>query len=138
MRSCLRVASLVLGVALLGAPLTGCNTSQVRVRLNGFANGKVDGLWFWRLENGSYRRICRIDLSNPYFTGGTEVVDYKQTCVDGRSASVPWRAQIKRLSDSQNVEITLTYRRAGQLTAHKASAFNQDGESALSSTSVQL
>jgi hypothetical protein len=132
------MVSLVLGVALLAAPLTGCNTSKVRVRLDGFANGTVDGLWFWRLENGSYRRICRIDLSNPYFSGGAEVVDYKQTCVDGRSASVPWQAEIKRLSNSQNVEITLTYRRAGQLTAHRASAFNQYGESALSSASVQL
>jgi len=127
-----------LAAALLALPLTGCNTAQVRVQLVSFGNGNADGLWFWRLENGSYRRICRIDLSNTYFSGGAEVVNYKQTCLDGRSASAPWQATVKRLANPVNVELTLTYRRAGTLVAHRASAFNQDGESALSTASLQL
>jgi hypothetical protein len=133
-----RVIVFALAAALLAVPLTGCNTSQVRVRLLSFGNGNTDGLWFWRLENGSYRRICRINLSNPYVSGGVEIVDYRQNCVDGRSTSVPWQARVRRLANPANVELTFTYVRGGAVAAHRATAFNQDGESPLSSTSLQL
>jgi hypothetical protein len=126
-------------VALLSVPLTGCDTAPLRVRLTDFGNGNVDGLWFWRLQSGSYHRICRIDLSNAYVSGGKEVVDYKQTCLDGRSSSAPWQAIVKRSSSNPKfVELAITYRRAGTLAAHRASAFNQEGESALSSTALSL
>lgn len=138
MQSGSRAIVFALAAALLAVPLTGCSTSQVRVRLASFGNGNTDGLWFWRLENGSYKRICRINFSNTYVSGGAEVVDYKQTCVDGRSASAPWQATVKRLSNPSNVELTITYRRAGTLVAHRASSFNQNGESALSTTALQL
>jgi hypothetical protein len=135
--SATRAIVFTLAAALLSVPLTGCNTSHVRVRLLSFGNGNTDGLWFWRLENGSYRRICRVNLSNPYLSGGVEVVDYQQTCNDGRT-SAPWQATVKRLSNPANVELTLTYRRGGSPAAHRASAFNQNGESPLSTTSLQL
>lgn len=137
MRSGSRAVVLVLAAALLTAPLTGCDTVPVRVRLASFGSGNVDGLWLWRLQSGTYQRICRIDLSNPYVSGGTEVLDYRQTCLDGRSSSAPWQAVVERVS-SQTVELRFTYRRAGPFAAHRASAFNQHGESALSSASLNL
>ncbi|MEB2343594.1 MAG: hypothetical protein OZ948_02510 [Deltaproteobacteria bacterium] len=127
----------VFAAALLAAPLSGCDTAPVRVRLTHFGSGNVDGLWFWRLQGGTYQRVCRIDLSDPYVSGGAEVVDYRQTCLDGRSSSAPWQAAVERVG-SQTVELRLTYRRAGTLAAHRASAFNQHGESALSSASLSL
>lgn len=139
MRSGTRAVVFAFAAALLAAPLTGCNTAPVRVRLANFGSGNVDGLWFWRMQAGKYQRICRINLSNAYFSGGAEVVDYRQTCLDGRSSSAPWQALVKRSpSNPQTVELTLTYRRAGSAVAHRASAFNQEGESALSNASLQL
>lgn len=132
-----RVVVLVFAAALLAAPLTGCDTAPVRVRLANFGSGNVDGLWFFRLQSGTYQRICRIDLSNPYVSGGTEVVDYQQVCLDGRASSAPWQAVVERVT-AQTVELRFVYRRAGQPVAHRASAFNQHGESALSSVSLRL
>jgi hypothetical protein len=133
-----RAIVLALAVALLAVPLTGCNTAKVSVRLLSFGNGNTDGLWFWRLENGSYKRICRIVLGNPYVSGGVEVVNYQQSCVDGRSSTVAWQATVKRLSNPANVELTFTYQRAGSPTTHRATAYNADGESPLSSTTLKL
>lgn len=130
----------VWAAALLVVPLGGCNTSQVRVRLPGFANGNTDGIWFWRLEGSTYKRICRFDLSNAYVSGGKEVVDYQQSCLDSRPASAPWQATVERLpGDTQTVTLVLTYQRAGTATApHRASAFNPAGESALSTGTLGL
>jgi hypothetical protein len=135
-----RLVVFTIAAALLVAPLTGCNTSKIRVRLPGFAKGNVDGLWFWRLESGAYRRICRFDFSNAYVSGGREVVDYAQSCLDGRPASAPWQATVERVAgDTNTVDIEITFRRTGkEKVAHRASAFSGAGESALSKAALKL
>jgi hypothetical protein len=133
-----RLVVFALAAAMLVAPLTGCNVSKVRVRLPAFGTGNVDGVWFWRLEGSSYKRICRFDLSDSYFSGGREVVDYQQTCLDGRQGA-PWQAVVERLpTNPQTVTLALTYRRSGAATSHRATAFNQSGESALSTAALSL
>jgi hypothetical protein len=129
-----------IAAVLLTMPLTGCEITKVRVRLPAFGSGTVDGLWFWRQQKtGGYKRVCRLDLSNSYFSGGREVVNYKQTCVDGRHSSAPWQAIVRRKSgDPKTVTLEFSYRLAGSPAAHRASAFNQHGESALSSASLRL
>lgn len=135
-----RAVVLAFAAALLVAPLTGCTTLKVTVRLPGFANGSVDGLWFWRLEGGSYKRKCRINLSNPFVSGGREVVNYTQSCVGGGATSAPWQAVVQRQSSNPTtVTLVLVYRRGGSAAApHRASAFNTSGESALSTASLSI
>lgn len=137
-----RSAARRLGVALLAVgfvlPLGGCQVAKVRVRPPAFGSGNVDGIWFWRLEGSRYERICRFDLSDAYFSGGREVVDYTQTCLDGRQGA-PWQAVVERLpTNAQTVTLELTFRRGQTTVAHRASAFNQEGESALSSSMLSL
>lgn len=133
------VARLVVALALLVAPITGCDTRTIQVRLPGFGAGRTDGIWLWRLEAGSYRRICRFDLSDPYSSGGAEVLVYWQSCTDGRPSSPAWQASVERLpSDPSTVTLVLIYRPNGSLAPHRATAFNAAGESALSSTSLTL
>jgi hypothetical protein len=133
-----RLVVFAIAAALLIAPLTGCNVSKVRVRLPAFGTGNVDGLWFWRLEGSSYKRICRFDLSHAYFSGGREVVDYSQSCLDGRQGA-PWQAVVERLpTNPQTVTLELQYRRSGAATSHRATTFNQRGESALSTAALSL
>jgi len=130
-----RTVVLALAAALLAVPLGGCDIAQIRVRLPAFASGNVDGIWLWRLASGGYQRICRYDLSNAYFSGGREVVDYRETCLDGRNATPLWQATVERLpGDPQTVTLALVHRRGATTTGspHRASAFNASGESALS------
>ena len=125
--------------AMLVAPLTGCQASSVRVRLLAFANGDVDGLWFWQNVDGTYKRACRFDFSNVYVSGGREVVDYTQTCTNGVKGA-PWQATVERnTSNWATVDLRLSYRPAGdKKRQHRASAFNRSGESGLSSASILL
>lgn len=133
-----RAIAIALAAASFALPLAGCEVLTVRVRLPAFGSGNVDGIWFWRLEGGSYRRICRFDLSDSYVSGGREVVDYAQTCLDGRQGA-PWQAVVERLpNDPQTVTLALSYRRSSQGATHRATAFNQDGESALSASTLLL
>jgi hypothetical protein len=111
----------------------------LKIQLPGFAAGAIDGVWMWRLVSGGYERVCRIDISDPYFEGGTEIVQYQQTCSDGRPAAAPWYAAVTRLAgDPGTVTLTLMFVRNGVPVTHKASSFNSYGESALSASTVQL
>lgn len=133
------IARLVAALALLVAPVTGCDARVLKVRLPGFGSGAIDGIWLWRLESGSYRRVCRFDLSDPYLSGDREVLVFWQSCSDGRPESQPWQATVERLSsDPSTVTLALLYQANGPLTPHRATSFNAAGESALSSTSLSL
>jgi len=135
-----RLVVVAISFAMLTAPVTGCQPSSVRVRLRAFANGDIDGLWFWQNVDGTYKRACRFDFSNVYKSGGREVVDYQQSCVNGAKGA-PWQATVERnTSDWATVDLVLTYRPVGggKKRAHRASAFNRSGESGLSSQSIML
>jgi len=139
LRGLLRL-SLALAFAIGFGSLVGCSAPLLKIQLPGFYNGSVDGVWLWRrLASGYYQRVCRIDFSNAYVAGGTEIVDYQQTCLDGRPPSPPWSAPVARLPGNYStVTLGLMYRRNGVPLTHKASAFNAAGESALSTTTAQL
>jgi hypothetical protein len=131
--------ALLLALALLVAPITGCQTSTIRVQLPLFRSGDVDGIWLWRLEAAGYERVCRFDISDAYLSGGREVVTYLQTCLDGRPASAQWQATVERLPSSPNtVTVVLLYQPFGAVATHSASAFNRAGESALSTSTLTL
>jgi len=131
--------ALSLALALLVAPITGCQPSTVRVQLPLFRSGEVDGIWLWRLGAAGYERVCRFDLSDAYLSGGREVVTYLQTCLDGRPASAQWQATVERLpSDPSTVTLVLLHQPFGAVATHRASAFNGAGESALSTSTLAL
>lgn len=136
-----RAVVLAIAVSLLGTPLTGCTSAKLRVVLPDFRDGRdIVGLWFFRLEGGTYKRICRFVLSDPYFSDGVEVVDYSQICRDGRKAA-PWQAVVERSrGNPAHVRLELIYRRNANepKVPHRATAFNEVGESALSTTSIAL
>lgn len=134
-----RLVVIAVMLALLVAPLTACNPSKVRVRLRAFATGNVDGIWFWRYVNGAYQRSCRFDFSDIYVSGGREVVDYRQSCVNGTQGA-PWQAAVERnTSNPDTIDLVLTYRPVtSKKVAHRASAFSRAGESGLSSASILL
>src|SRR5262245_14955948 len=82
--------------SVLGGSLLGCSPPIVKVELRGFGYGAVDGLWFYRNQGSGYQRVCRYDLSNTFWQGGVELVEYRQSCNDGRPASPAWDAVVKR------------------------------------------
>lgn len=126
-------------LALCAVPLVACSPFTFRVELAAFGTGATDGLWLWKSSGTSYVRQCRIDLSDPFVSGGREVVSYLQICFDGRPQSVPWLANVERLpAKPSTVRLVLVYQRAGTATPHRATAFNAAGESLRSSTSLML
>lgn len=132
------VPRLLVAAALLLTPTMACNPKTIRVQLPAFGSGDVDGIWLWRLESSGYQRACRFDLSNPYLSGGREVVDYRQICADGRS-SAAWQATVERLpSNPATVTLALLFQPVGALAPHRATSFNAAGESVLSSSMLSL
>jgi hypothetical protein len=133
--------SFVIGLALLLAPLAGCDVVKVRVRLAKFSAGNVDGVWLWRYSAAqrSYQRLCRIKISDPLRRDGRELVSYVQSCADDRPQAPVWQAVVARLAaDPDTVELSLLYRRWGEQAPFKATAYNGAGESALSRSTLQL
>lgn len=130
---------MVVLLALFSVPLMGCEPFSVRVQLAGFGNGSTDGLWLWKQSGESFVRQCRIDISDPFFSGGREVVSYVQSCADGRATGLPWIANVERLpSVPTTVRLEFVYQRSGAPAKHRASAFNAAGESPLSKSTLML
>jgi hypothetical protein len=130
---------LVLGIVLAVAPITGCQLKTIKIRLAGFADGKIDALWFWRPSGGKWTRICHYSISDPFLDGGVELVEYVQWCLDERGKGMTWRTKVQRLpADPNTVTLVLLYSSLGAATPHRASAVNAAGESALSSTALPL
>lgn len=126
-------------LALCALPLVGCKPFTMRVELPAFGTGATDGLWLWKVSGFYYSRQCRIDISDPYVSGGREVVSYLQSCLDGRPTSVHWVANVERQpSDPSTVQLVLVFQRAGAEALHRATAFNEAGESGFSSTALKL
>ncbi len=137
MKTLLKRASLTL--SLCAVVMMACSAASVRVELGEFGLGMTDGIWLWKAEGDSFVRQCRIDISDPFVTEGREVVSYLQTCLDDRPESVEWLATVKRRADdSETVQLVLLYQSYGSAVAHRATAFNDAGESALSTGSLFL
>src|SRR5262245_9100540 len=98
-RSLTRVA-LALTLLALTVPLGACRTSTLRIEIPGFADGDVDGLWFWRYSQDTqqFERSCRVDFSDPVTVKGAEGIEYVQMCDSVRAFAVTLAAPIERLS----------------------------------------
>ncbi len=135
-----RVA-LALVFALL-APALGCETKAVTIEIPGYGNGDVDGVWLWRLVEGTgqYERSCRIDLDAPQLSKkGVEVVPYLQVCAAPDQIGMDLTAEISRLpSNPSTIVVKLWYFRYADPGQFRASSFNSAGESPLSPTALML
>ena len=127
--------------ALLLLLVGGCTPRTVHLTLVDFASGDVDGIWLWRQQaNGEYARRCLFALSDPDLQSGVEVLYYVRICEGDAAPSSPMQAEIARNAGvPDRVTLRLEYR-SGSATigTYRASAFNDSGESALSSESVRL
>ena len=134
------VRGAVLALALLAAPMLGCEAKTIKVQLPGFNNGTVDGIWLWKQIDGQWRRVCRIDFTDRRMTHRGETLYYVQNCIDGeekRGLVLP--AAVERMPGNPGtITVDLWYLRYEDGGTYRASAFNESGESTLSSTSVVL
>jgi hypothetical protein len=113
----------------------------VHLQLTAFGSGDVDGIWLWRQgSDGSYKRLCRFQLSNSYLQGGVELVSYDQWCMDSSAAAIPMQAQIVRTAgDPNTIAVRLEYQPGNRAVAmFRATAYNAAGESGLSSGVIRL
>ena len=133
-------AALAFSLALLLLPAANCSVKALKIQFAGFAQGNIDGIWLWRRQStGSYSRVCKITISDPYRSNGTEVVSYDQTCPGGGANGTPMMAQVQRLaSDPNTVTMVLMFQTNGTIGTYKATAYNAAGESGLSSGTVKL
>jgi hypothetical protein len=132
--------SFVLALALGFGSTFGCSAPLIRIELPGFAKGNVDGVWLWRqLASGYFQRVCKITFSDPYMKNGAELVDYQQTCLDGRPKTPQWSAPVTRAAGNPDTAtLSLIIQGSKPPFTNKASAYNAAGESALSTSTVQL
>ena len=130
----------VLALALLAAPMLGCEAKPLRVQLPGFGNGTVDGIRLWRQVGSSWQPVCRIDFTDRRMTHRGETIYYVQNCIDGeqkRGLVLPAAVQ-RKPDDPSTITINLWYLRYEDSGSYRATTFNKAGESTLSSTSVVL
>ena len=132
--------SFALALAIGFGSTFGCYAPLMKIQLPGFANGNVDGVWLWRqLSSGYFQRVCKIAFSDPYMKGGVEIVDYQQTCLDGRPKTPLWSASVTRSAGNPDTAtLTLIIQGNNPPMTNKASAYNAAGESALSTSTVKL
>ncbi len=129
--------------ALCLFPLFGCETKRVWLQLEGVEDGSVEGVWLWRLsdEIGSYERFCRIPFGEREQAGGTESIHYIQECGDGGQSGVGFDlfTDLKVSEQTQDrVTIGLWYMRWEDPGVYKVSSYGAYGETALSTTTIQL
>jgi hypothetical protein len=127
-------------LALLAFPLVGCETKMVWLELPSFGSGAIDGIWLWRWTDAteSYERVCRIDIGDPAMKDGAEAVGYIQDC-ENEHMGIELSAAVERSdTDASTVTVGLYYMRWEDPGTYKVSSFGDDGESALSETTLQL
>ena len=137
MRQLRRLGTLVLLIALL--PLAGCELAQVTVLIHGFETAQVEGVTFWRDENGTFVKDGRLLFENTEFIGGQEYVHYYFEDATGMRM-MEARAPITRsATNPDDVQIDFWYMRLDDVPQlFKVSSFNQAGESQLTVQSKSL
>jgi len=133
--------ALAFSLALLMLPVAGCSFKSLQIRLVGFNQGDIDGIWLWRRQSsGTYARACKIEISDPFMLKGTEVVSYDQTCPGGGANGTPLMAPVqRRKAEPGTATLQLLFQTDSEVASiYRASAYNKAGESALSSTFLQL
>jgi hypothetical protein len=120
----------------------GCETRAVTMEIPGFGSANIEGVWLWRLSEttGRYERACRFELYETQVDpSGDEKVSYLQLCDAPDQIGFDLRAKITRPpTDPNMIVVTLWYLRFDDPGQFKASSYNSAGESALSSTTLEL
>ena len=139
MRRIARWAS-TLALAFLLLPLAGCEMRGLTLRIADFGDGRVDGVWLWRLseESGRFERVCRIDLGDPFVLNNAERLSYRQSCETGQAGMLLETAVERPVEEPEAILVDLWYLRREAPGTYKASLFTEAGESPLSPTSVTL
>lgn len=138
MQRCIRRS--ILALTLLLFPLVGCETKEVWLELPAFGSGDVDGVWLWRLSESSetYERACRITLEDPEDVNGQEQLGYIQDC-DAEHVGIQLRAALERNPNNpEAVTLGIWYMRWEDPGVYKVSSYGEEGESALSETTLDL
>ena len=127
-----------IALPLFALPLAGCETKKIWVQLPSFGDGNIDGIWLWRLAaNGDYERQCHIPIGDVQSVNGQEAVAYDQEC--GEALGFGLSATVERsATDPNTVVVGLWYMRWEDPGTYKISSHGAEGESALSSTTIQL
>lgn len=132
---------LVVVFSLLSMPLlAGCEVRTLQIELPGFASGEVDGIWLWKQSAGQWRRVCRIDFENHRITARGEEISYVQNCINGATTrGLLFPTTVRRLPQAPTtIQLEMVYLRYEGPGTYRATAFNESGESPLSSTSLTL
>jgi len=137
MRRVLR-PGMMLALALLLMPLSGCEGKRVWVDLPSFSADAIEGIWLWRLSvaSGSYERVCRIPFGALTTSNGTTTLSYTQECLAGLKTSELQATVAYPAADTVRVEIF--YVRTEDPGTYKITSYGSHGESALSATTLQL
>ena len=133
----------MLAWVLFVLPLVGCETKRVWLQLEGVNTGVVEGIWLWRFsdELGTYERFCRIPFTDRDLIGGVDSVRYVQECggADGEPAGIDLHAELKQSGSAPDrVTVGLWYMRWEDPGVYKVSSYGAYGETALSTTSIEL
>jgi hypothetical protein len=130
----------ILALTLLLFPLVGCETKEVWLELPAFGGGDVDGVWLWRLSESTnhFERACRIALDAPEAVNGQEALGYIQEC-DSEHPGIQLSAALERdPGNPESVTLGIWYMRWEDPGVYKVSSYGEEGESALSETTLDL
>jgi hypothetical protein len=130
----------VLALTFLLFPLVGCETKEVWLELPALGSADVQGVWLWRFSETTqnYERACRIAIDAPRAANGQESVGYIQEC-DEEHPGIQLSAALERNpGNAQLVTLGIWYMRWEDPGVYKVSSYGEEGESALSETTLDL
>lgn len=139
-RSTLGAAFLVaVGLAVLAVPMSGCEVVRVNLIIPDFDSGRVQGVTFWRQDDGGYVEDGRLLFEAVEYRGADELVRYRFRPCHGEPSRIAYRARLERsVTDPDVVLVELLYPRRSRPGLFRISAFNAGGESPMTDASVNL
>ena len=139
MRSWLRGA--VFGALVLAVvPLQGCTLGYLTIAIPDFVSKAVTGVWLWRLSplTGLYERDVRLAFTPPTQQPDGEKLDYQAAPSDGSPPMQLTTYFVRDPANPDRVTLRLLFSRIDQPTRYRASTYNGNGDSPLSSEMLPM
>lgn len=132
---------LALGLLILATvPVGGCTLALCTISIPDFSSKSVDGVWLWRLSatTGTYARDTRFVFADTVLQQAGEMMEYQSAAADGSKPISLTATLVRDPKNPDRVTLQLVFSRTEDAGYYRASTYNVNGDSPLSTEIVPL